>query len=135
MIDNFTLADKKEKQDREEKDREEKDREEKGREGREEKRREEKRREEQRREEKRIEEREEEEIIKVLKKGTGTWEYFEPEFVFHGFQYIQIRGYPGIPALESIQAFFIHSGILYFIFIIYFYFIFLCFFILKFFFL
>ena len=42
--------------------------------------------------------------------GTGAWEYFEPEFVFHGFQYIQITGYPGVPAAESIQAYFIHSG-------------------------
>eukprot|EP00026_Physarum_polycephalum_P001443 Phypoly_transcript_01444.p1 GENE.Phypoly_transcript_01444~~Phypoly_transcript_01444.p1 ORF type:complete len:1095 (+),score=131.93 Phypoly_transcript_01444:37-3285(+) len=49
-------------------------------------------------------------VDKFTLAGTGEWEYFEPEFVFHGFQYVQISGYPGVPAAESIQAHFIHSA-------------------------
>jgi alpha-L-rhamnosidase len=43
--------------------------------------------------------------------GTGDWEYFAAEFVFHGFQYVQITGFPGVPAAECIEAYFVHSAL------------------------
>lgn len=36
-------------------------------------------------------------------KGGGE-ETFEPHFTFHGFRYVEITGYPGMPSLDAIQG-------------------------------
>jgi alpha-L-rhamnosidase len=42
-------------------------------------------------------------------KGEGV-ETFEPRFAYHGFQYVQIEGFPGKPTLDSIQGEVIHTA-------------------------
>jgi len=42
-------------------------------------------------------------------KGEGE-EVFEPHFVYHGFQYVEVALWPGAPALDSIEGRVIHSG-------------------------
>jgi alpha-L-rhamnosidase len=34
----------------------------------------------------------------------GAEETWEPAFVYHGFRYVQIAGYPGVPKLENFEA-------------------------------
>ncbi|MFC1551633.1 family 78 glycoside hydrolase catalytic domain [Candidatus Latescibacterota bacterium] len=41
--------------------------------------------------------------------GTGDEEIFEPHFTFHGFQYVEVTGYPGTPDLEDITGIVVHS--------------------------
>lgn len=41
-------------------------------------------------------------------KGMETW---EPRFTYHGFRYIQVEGYPGIPELEAVRACVVRSAI------------------------
>ena len=36
-------------------------------------------------------------------KGRGV-EQFEPRFTYHGFRYVRLRGYPGIPGPEALKA-------------------------------
>ncbi len=36
-------------------------------------------------------------------KGQGI-EIYEPQFTYHGFQYIQVTGYPGTPTLDAIEG-------------------------------
>jgi alpha-L-rhamnosidase len=36
-------------------------------------------------------------------RGTGV-ETYEPKFTFHGFQYVQVEGYPGKPVLNAVVA-------------------------------
>jgi alpha-L-rhamnosidase len=43
-------------------------------------------------------------------KGTGK-EYWEPQFTFHGFRYVEITGYPGKPGLDAITGVVVHSAI------------------------
>jgi len=43
-------------------------------------------------------------------KGEGV-EYYEPSFTFHGFRYIEVTGYPGIPDKDDIIAVVIHSDL------------------------
>ncbi len=43
-------------------------------------------------------------------KGGGV-ETFEPRFTYHGFQWITLIGYPGIPAIESIQGCVVHTDL------------------------
>lgn len=43
-------------------------------------------------------------------KGTGN-EVFEPRFTFHGFQFVEIRGYPGKPALDDALGCFVHNAV------------------------
>ncbi len=40
--------------------------------------------------------------------GQGT-EVWEPRFVYHGFQYVQVEGFPGQPTLDSLTACVIHT--------------------------
>jgi alpha-L-rhamnosidase len=40
--------------------------------------------------------------------GLETW---EPRFTYHGFRYIQVEGFPGTPALDSIQAQVVRSSV------------------------
>ncbi|MCE5250460.1 glycoside hydrolase family 78 protein [bacterium] len=41
-------------------------------------------------------------------KGGGD-EVYEPRFTFHGFQYIEVTGYPGIPDMNAVTGCVVHS--------------------------
>lgn len=41
-------------------------------------------------------------------KGSGD-EIFEPRFTFHGFRYVEVTGYPGIPDLSALRGCVVHS--------------------------
>ncbi|MBN1926385.1 MAG: glycoside hydrolase family 78 protein [Prolixibacteraceae bacterium] len=41
-------------------------------------------------------------------KGNGV-EIYEPRFTFHGFRYVKVEGYPGIPMFEDLKGIVIHS--------------------------
>lgn len=43
-------------------------------------------------------------------KGKGTEEW-EPKFTLHGFRYVQVRGLPGEPTLDSVEGRFAHSAV------------------------
>ncbi len=43
-------------------------------------------------------------------KGQGP-EIFEPRFTYHGFQYIQVTGFPGTPVLETLEGRFIQNAV------------------------
>jgi alpha-L-rhamnosidase len=43
-------------------------------------------------------------------KGDGE-EIYEPRFTYHGFRYVEVTGFPGVPAVDNLEAFFIHSDI------------------------
>ncbi len=43
-------------------------------------------------------------------KGEGI-ETYEPHFTSHGFQFVEVTGYPGVPALNDVQGQFIHNGV------------------------
>jgi alpha-L-rhamnosidase len=43
-------------------------------------------------------------------KGTGL-EYYEPRFTYHGFRYVEITGFPGVPTLENLIGCFVHSDV------------------------
>jgi alpha-L-rhamnosidase len=38
-------------------------------------------------------------------------EVWEPHFLFHGFRYVELLGFPGIPTEETITGIVIHSDI------------------------
>ncbi|MFC1561172.1 glycoside hydrolase family 78 protein [Candidatus Latescibacterota bacterium] len=46
---------------------------------------------------------------RYILKGEGI-EVWEPEFVYHGFQYVQITGFPGIPTINNLKGRVIHSS-------------------------
>jgi alpha-L-rhamnosidase len=37
-------------------------------------------------------------------KGSGEEEVWEPLFTYHGFQYVEVTGYPGVPTLDTITG-------------------------------
>lgn len=41
--------------------------------------------------------------------GTGARETFEPSFTYHGFRYVEIEGYPGVPEVEDVVGIVVHS--------------------------
>lgn len=41
--------------------------------------------------------------------GTGE-ELFEPSFTYHGFRYVEIEGYPGVPTPDDIMGVVVHSA-------------------------
>ncbi len=41
-------------------------------------------------------------------RGEGE-EVFEPHFTFHGFRYVQVDGYPGVPTLDALTGIVAHS--------------------------
>lgn len=43
-------------------------------------------------------------------KGDGE-EIYEPRFTYHGFRYVEITGYPGIPTLDDIEGRFVHTAV------------------------
>jgi alpha-L-rhamnosidase len=42
--------------------------------------------------------------------GNGT-EIFEPRFTYHGFRYVEISGFPGVPTPEQIEGCFVHTDV------------------------
>jgi len=42
--------------------------------------------------------------------GEGL-ETFEPHFTYHGFRYVELTGYPGVPSLEVIDGLFFHTNV------------------------
>ena len=42
-------------------------------------------------------------------KGDRKGETYTPRFTFHGFQYVEVTGYPGKPALDAITGIVLHS--------------------------
>jgi alpha-L-rhamnosidase len=43
-------------------------------------------------------------------KGKGR-EVYEPRFTYHGFRYVEVTGYPGIPSLSCLQARVVHDDL------------------------
>ena len=43
-------------------------------------------------------------------KGEGE-EYYEPHFTYHGFRYVEITGFPGVPSLDNFEGLFFHSNV------------------------
>lgn len=43
-------------------------------------------------------------------KGEGQ-EVYEPHFTYHGFRYIELRGYPGTPSIDTVEARVVHSSV------------------------
>jgi len=43
-------------------------------------------------------------------KGDGE-EIFEPHFTYHGFRYVEMTGFPGVPSLEVLEGLFFHSNV------------------------
>lgn len=46
---------------------------------------------------------------KFTLKGEGT-EIWEPRFTYHGFQYVQVTGFPGTPTLENLRGRVVHTA-------------------------
>jgi alpha-L-rhamnosidase len=44
-------------------------------------------------------------------KGGGRKEVYASRFTYHGFQYVEVTGFPGKPTLDSLRAKFIHSAV------------------------
>ena len=44
-------------------------------------------------------------------KGSGKEEVYVSRFAYHGFQYVEVTGFPGRPTLDSLRARFIHSAV------------------------
>jgi alpha-L-rhamnosidase len=44
-------------------------------------------------------------------KGDPAGETFEPHFTYHGFRYVEVRGYPGTPAADAVEGVVIHSDL------------------------
>jgi alpha-L-rhamnosidase len=43
-------------------------------------------------------------------KGEGQ-EVFEPRFTYHGFRFVELTGFPGVPTAETIRGRLVHSGL------------------------
>lgn len=43
-------------------------------------------------------------------KGRGE-EVYEPRFTYHGFRYVELTGFPGVPTAETIRGRVVHSGV------------------------
>lgn len=43
-------------------------------------------------------------------KGEGI-EVYEPRFTYHGFRYVEVTGFPGIPNLDAVQGVVVHSAV------------------------
>jgi alpha-L-rhamnosidase len=44
-------------------------------------------------------------------KGDGAEEMYEPRFTFHGFRYVELRDYPGIPTADDVTGVVVHSDL------------------------
>jgi len=45
-----------------------------------------------------------------ITKGNGL-EVYEPRFTYHGFRYVEVTGYPGVPTLDSIEGRVVYSSV------------------------
>ncbi|MEK8143640.1 family 78 glycoside hydrolase catalytic domain [Streptomyces sp. M10(2022)] len=43
--------------------------------------------------------------------GSGTTETYEPRFVYHGFRYVEVTGFPGTPTLSSLDGRVVHADL------------------------
>ncbi|MBY8985805.1 MAG: family 78 glycoside hydrolase catalytic domain [Candidatus Lokiarchaeota archaeon] len=43
-------------------------------------------------------------------KGEGE-EIYTPHFTYHGFRYVELTGFPGVPTIETIEGLFFHSDV------------------------
>ena len=43
-------------------------------------------------------------------KGGGE-EIYQPHFTYHGFRYVELTGFPGVPTMETIEGYFFHSNV------------------------
>ena len=43
-------------------------------------------------------------------RGGGEEEVYEPRFTYHGFRYVEVRGFPGAPSLDRAQHRLAHGG-------------------------
>ena len=43
-------------------------------------------------------------------KGEGE-EIYQPHFTYHGFRYVVLTGFPGVPTMETIEGYFFHSNV------------------------
>ncbi|BBD73297.1 alpha-rhamnosidase [Sulfodiicoccus acidiphilus] len=41
----------------------------------------------------------------------GGEEIYEPHFTYHGFRYVEVTGYPGVPTLDSVVGVVVHSDV------------------------
>jgi len=44
-------------------------------------------------------------------RGGGEDEVYEPRFTYHGFRYVEVRGFPGTPSLDSLRGRVAHSAV------------------------
>jgi alpha-L-rhamnosidase len=44
-------------------------------------------------------------------RGDGEEEVYQPRFTYHGFRYVEITGYPGVPKLDSVMGKIVHSDV------------------------
>jgi alpha-L-rhamnosidase len=42
--------------------------------------------------------------------GTGAVETFEPRFTYHGFRYVEIENYPGVPTADDVEGVVVHRA-------------------------
>ncbi|RZF63820.1 alpha-L-rhamnosidase [Sphingomonas populi] len=42
--------------------------------------------------------------------GTGEAEAFEPHFTYHGFRYVEVEGFPGVPTAADVLGIVVHSA-------------------------
>lgn len=47
---------------------------------------------------------------RYILKGTGT-EIWEPRFTYHGFQYVEVSGYPGTPCIDDLYGRIVHTAL------------------------
>ena len=47
---------------------------------------------------------------RFILQGSGHGEVFEPTFTYHGFRYVQVEGFPGIPGEHAIEGIVVHSA-------------------------
>lgn len=43
-------------------------------------------------------------------RGEGE-EVYEPRFTYHGFRYLEVTGYPGVPSIDDVEARVVHSSV------------------------
>jgi len=49
------------------------------------------------------------EDIYILKGGTE--EFYEPRFTYHGFRYVELTGFPGVPTLDTLRGRVVHTAV------------------------
>ncbi len=44
-------------------------------------------------------------------RGDPSGEEFEPHFTYHGFRYVEVSGYPGVPTLQAVRGREVHTAV------------------------